>query len=103
MNEALHITANRATMKGPTMKRAILWLALFFPTCFAFAADASPPSQDPTGEKRPTRIWNRMGPLGDKDLPSTFSVEYVRAWKKKQLLKKEGNDRRCRATAAGAR
>jgi hypothetical protein len=43
--------------------------------------------------KRPTNKWNRTGPLGDtpkrigmpddKNLPSTFSIEYVRAWKNK--------------------
>ena len=48
-----------------------------------FAGGQDQPST-PAKEFRPTRIWNRTGPLGEIPKHTTdFSIEYVRTWKKK--------------------
>ena len=48
------------------MQKAILLLTFSFAAHFALAADTpSPASGDPGSDKRPTKIWNRTGPLGE--------------------------------------
>jgi beta-glucanase (GH16 family) len=47
------------------MQKSILLSALSFVAQFVFAADAPSPAAAPVGDKRPTKIWNRTGPLGE--------------------------------------
>jgi beta-glucanase (GH16 family) len=56
-------------MKGPAMHKAILFWVFSFTACFAFVGDALsqtlPSPKNADGEKRPSKIWNRRGPLGE--------------------------------------
>ena len=52
-------------MKGPTMQRAILFWLLSYPAYLALAGDTPATTKKAEGEKRPTKIWLRRGPLGE--------------------------------------